>query len=70
MTRTPVSSPASPSVARRMATVMVARTTAAGACTEDDLRRAGFSRADLARHADAARALASRDLVPDLDLVA
>ena len=65
-----IPAPASTSVARRMATVMVARTTSAGACTEDDLRRAGFSHADLTRYADAARALAQQDIAADFDAVA
>ena len=67
MTRTAATST---TTARRMAAVMVARTIAAGACTEDDLRRAGFSRADLARHADAARAFAQQDIAADFDAVA
>jgi hypothetical protein len=45
-------------VAARMAGVMAARAFGAGACTEADLRAAGFTDAEIARHADEARGIA------------
>lgn len=44
--------------AARMAQVMKAREAATGACTEHDLKRAGFTPAQIATHADAARGIA------------
>lgn len=55
------------SPAARMAAVMVARTTAQGACTEEDLRIAGFTKADIRRFGDKARARASH-AIGDQDL--
>ncbi|MGQ9367726.1 hypothetical protein [Azospirillum sp. ST 5-10] len=46
--------------ARAMAELMGERAAAGGCCTEDDLLAAGYSREDIARHGDAARALARR----------
>lgn len=43
-----------------LARLMVEREAAHGACSEDDLRAAGFSLAEISRYADAARALAQR----------
>lgn len=46
--------------ASRMAQVMADKVVECGSCTRDDLRRAGFSAAQIDRHADAAREQASR----------
>lgn len=44
----------------RMATTMILCVSAAGACTEDDLRAAGFSAAEILAFADRARSEARR----------
>ncbi|MEW5729983.1 MAG: hypothetical protein AB1918_19305 [Pseudomonadota bacterium] len=46
--------------ASRMAQVMADKVVECGSCTRDDLRRAGFSAAQIDRHADAAREQATR----------
>lgn len=43
-----------------MAELMATRLASDGACTEEDLKRAGCNAATIARHLDAARALAAR----------
>lgn len=43
-------------IVRQMADVIRERTSASGSCTEDDLRTAGFTAAEIAAHADDARA--------------
>lgn len=45
-----------------IAAVMADRTAGNGACTESDLIAAGFTPADIARHADAARTLATAEM--------
>jgi hypothetical protein len=47
----------------RMARVMAERAAATGACTEGDLKAAGFAEVEIARHADAARAQARRRII-------
>ena len=58
---------------RQMASVMAADALASGACAVDDLARAGFSDAEIARHARKASSLAGaamrrRGLDPRLDM--
>jgi hypothetical protein len=47
----------------RMARVMAERAAATGACTEVDLKTAGFAEAEIAHHADAAHAQARRRII-------
>lgn len=51
---------AAASIAAVMAEVMTDRTAASDACTEDDLLAAGFTREEIAAHAEPARKLAAR----------
>lgn len=44
---------------QRMATTITERAAAAGSCTEDDLRTAGFSDTEIKQHIDAARRIAA-----------
>lgn len=47
-------------IVRQIARVMVDRAAASEACAESDLAAAGFTAAEIARHADAARSIARR----------
>lgn len=53
-------------IVNRMADVMANRAASAGSCTEEDLAKAGFTRAEMDRHGDAARAKARDRAALDL----
>src|SRR5579885_682932 len=61
----PPAPPPSPrEIVARMAAVIVQRTAASDACTEADLRTAGFTPAEIAAYGDAARSRALAELSP------